>query len=91
MGTGNPVDERGERAYHAEHVRQTLAADPRVSELGVDVEIAEHEVWVRGRVATEERRRAVLAVVREACEQCDVRDGLELIAVALEPDEERLP
>lgn len=55
------------RVYRAQHVRQALACDPRVSELGVEIEIGEHHVWVRGRVATLARRDAVLAIVRDAC------------------------
>ena len=85
------MDERElPRAYRAEHVRQALAADPLVSELGLEVEIGDGVVWVRGRVANDDRRRAALEVVRAACAECDVRDGLEIVNVAPEPDEELL-
>ncbi len=78
------------REYQAEHVRQALAADPRVSALGLEIEIGDAEVWVRGLVATKARRDAALEIVRAACGECVVRDGLEVVSLTLEPDEEQL-
>src|SRR5947209_1190840 len=78
------------RVYRAEHVRQALAADPRVSELGLEIEIGDSEVWVRGHVATDARRRAALDVVRDACGECRVRDGIDVVAPVGEPAEEQL-
>jgi len=78
------------REYHAEHVRQALASDPRVSELGLEIEIGDGEVWVRGHIATDARRDAALEIVRAACGGCVVRDGLDVVTIIAEPDEEQL-
>jgi BON domain len=84
------VDPDLPRVYRAEHVRQLLAADPRVSELDLEIEIGEGEVWVRGQVTTDARRRAALELVRAACDECTVRDGIVVVATGAEPAEERL-
>ena len=47
-------------------------------------------VRARGHVATEARRDAALEIVRDACGECAVRDGLEVVTVAAVPDEEQL-
>ncbi len=52
-------------AYELKHIEQRLAEDDRTSELSVQVEERGGRLFVRGRVSSEERRRAVLAVVRE--------------------------
>ena len=44
--------------YLAQHVRDALAEDPRVSELGISVTVAGDHVYLGGQVATNERRQA---------------------------------
>jgi hypothetical protein len=47
------------------HVRDTLAADSRVGELGLDVEVVAGTVVVSGPISTRARREGVGEVVRE--------------------------
>lgn len=47
------------------HLRDTLASDGRVGELGLDVEIVADTVVVSGPISTSARRDGVPAVVRE--------------------------
>ena len=51
--------------YTEAHVAEALATDPRVSMLGIEVSIREHEVFLSGDVATPERKEAVAEVVAE--------------------------
>lgn len=51
--------------YLAEHVREALAHDPRVADLGITVTVEPGTVRLSGEVATEERREAVGVVARE--------------------------
>jgi osmotically-inducible protein OsmY len=50
-------------AYFVERVREALAHDPRVSELGICVTVAGDHVLLTGDVATAERKSAVAEVV----------------------------
>lgn len=52
--------------YLAQHVREALAHDPRVADLGISVRVEPGAVRLSGQVATEERREAVAVVAREA-------------------------
>jgi len=71
------------------HVRDALATDERVGELGLDVSVEPHPeladgevVVVRGAVSTEDRKAGVTAVVREVLAANDVdravRDDTEV-------------
>lgn len=51
--------------YLVQHVKEALATDERVSELGLEVEIHGSDVYLSGTVATEARRGASEEVVRE--------------------------
>jgi osmotically-inducible protein OsmY len=51
--------------YLAEDIHQRLAEDPRVAELGIQVAVTAGQVFLRGTVGTEDRRRAAAAVVAE--------------------------
>jgi osmotically-inducible protein OsmY len=51
--------------YLAEHVRDAMAHDPRVADLGITVTVGPGTVRLSGEVATEERRDAVAIVARE--------------------------
>jgi osmotically-inducible protein OsmY len=59
VSSGLPVE------YLIQHVREALAADERVAELGIDLEVHDEDVYVKGDVATPERRDAIEQVVRE--------------------------
>jgi Uncharacterised nucleotidyltransferase/BON domain len=70
---------RTEAEHHlAARMRQALATDPRVHELHVSVAVTEHDVVLRGQVATETRRRAIQTVVRELAGDRQVRNDLEV-------------
>lgn len=61
------------------HVRDALAVDARVGELGLDVEVEGELVVVRGAVSTDDRKQRVVDVVVEVLRLhgCDraVHDG----------------
>jgi osmotically-inducible protein OsmY len=61
--------------YLIEHVREALAADPRVNELGLQVAVRSGKVFVSGVVSTTERHDAVAAVVSERAPGWDVHNG----------------
>ena len=50
--------------YLAEHVREALAQDPRVGELGLNVEIIGETVVLRGTLTSPERREAASHIAR---------------------------
>lgn len=52
------------RTYLATHVKEALAADPRVASLDIKVDVRDNTVHVGGEVASEEVRRAVDAILR---------------------------
>ena len=54
-----------EPAYSAIHLKEALAADARVGELGLQVDLRGQEVFVSGTVSTAERRSAVEEVIGE--------------------------
>jgi osmotically-inducible protein OsmY len=51
--------------YLAAEIQEALARDPRLAELHLDVAVVAGAVHITGEVATEERRAAVLDLVRE--------------------------
>ncbi len=51
--------------YLAQHVREALAHDPRVADLGICVTVEPGAVRLSGQVVTEERRGAVALVAQE--------------------------
>ena len=67
------------------HVRDTLATDGRVGELGLDVACEEDIVVVRGAVRNPARKDALVPLVREVLDQYEcalgVRDETEIPAL----------
>ncbi len=61
-----------------QRIEQAIANDARTNELGVRIECIDHRVVVRGEVASQERRDAVLAVVREQLPGAEIVDRLRL-------------
>jgi osmotically-inducible protein OsmY len=74
--------------YTAAHVGEALAQDPRVGELGIGVDIADHIVTLQGVVPTEERRDAIEQVVRELLPGHEIRNriAVEELREAGEPE-----
>lgn len=67
------------RNEHTNHrVEQAIANDARTNELGVRIDCIDRRVLVRGEVASEERRAAVLDVVREQLPEAEIVDHLRL-------------
>lgn len=69
-----------------QRVEQAIANDSRTNELGVHIECVDRQVLVRGEVASEERRDAVLTVVHEQLPEAEIVDHLRL-SDATEPPE----
>jgi len=61
-----------------QRVEQAIANDDRTNELGVHIECIDRRVLVRGEVASEQRRDAVLAVVHEQLPEAQIIDQLRL-------------
>lgn len=68
--------------YSVEHVREALATDERVNELGLDVAVRNGRVYVSGTVSTEARRAGVTEVVREVCPDLEVHNETVLVDLA---------
>lgn len=77
--------------YVAERVRQALAGDPRVGELGVVVEIAGETVMLRGTLASIERQQAATEVVRDLLPHHRVRNETTVVNLPESPRVEHLP
>lgn len=76
--------------YASERLRAALAADPRVSDLSLQVEVVADDVYVMGQVPTEERREAVSAVAAEVLAGYRVHNDIHVIALSDAPAEEQL-
>ena len=77
--------------YVDERLRDALAADPRVSDLSLQVHIVAEHVFVTGQVATPERVEAVSEIAARVLPDHVVHNELSLIALADEPAVEHLP
>jgi hypothetical protein len=68
------------------HVRDALATDARVGELGLDVVADHHRVAVRGTITNATRRSCIVAVATEVLRahgiDLDVHDETELSSTA---------
>ena len=60
--------------YAVQRLRDALAADERVAEMGVEVRIAAGKVFLTGQVPTEERQRAVGIVAGEVLPEYEVHN-----------------
>lgn len=61
--------------YVVGHIKEALSADPRLSELHVDVTVARGDVYLNGELPTEDRRRTLEEVVREIVPDRAVHNG----------------
>lgn len=78
-------------AYVVEHIREALAHDPRVAELGITVSVSGGTVFLTGDVATPERKEAVAEVVRPLVRGRLLHNALT-VAVPIETeDQETIP
>lgn len=76
--------------YTVEHIRDALAQDDRVNELGVQVTMTAGGVFLTGDVATPERRDAITEVVRELVPDVEIHNQTTVAAYPEPPDMEVL-
>jgi hypothetical protein len=92
-GAGYDADDAIPDAYVAERVRDALAADERVGELGLSVDRRGEALVVRGAVSTTSRKAGVAPVAREVLAQLgamfEVQDETE-VPPTTRPEEEVL-
>ncbi len=77
-------------AYLVERVREALAHDPRVSELGISVRVAGDRVLLTGDVATPERKAAATDVVAPLLGGRTLENGLTVANLAETDAEETI-
>ena len=77
--------------YLAQHVRDALARDPRVADLGISVTVEPGAVRLSGLVATEERRDAVAMVAGEVLGGRTVRNDVTVTTMDQPDGMEHLP
>jgi hypothetical protein len=65
--------------YSAENLREALARDERVSELGIQVTISGDRAFLRGKVSNAERRDAVGDVARKFLPECTIVNEVTVI------------
>jgi len=78
---------KDESLYLAERVRESLASEPSVAELGIEVVVVEERVVLRGTLTSDRRKSQVLAHVRKICPDLIVGDELR-IEILSEPETE---
>ncbi|MFL6089684.1 MAG: BON domain-containing protein [Aeromicrobium sp.] len=69
-----------------QRLEQAIANDLRTNELGIRVQVIDHRVVLRGEVASEERRAAVLTVAQEHMPASHIIDEIRLSDAADPPD-----
>lgn len=72
------MEREAQDAYTAEHLRETLAKDPRVGGLDLHVRVSGDTVVVSGTVPTTERREAVSEVLRDRLVGAEVRNEVSV-------------
>ena len=77
-------------AYLVERVREALAHDPRVDQLGISVSVLGDRVLLTGYVATHERKAAAGEVVRPLLEGRALENGLTVTTLAETNGEEQI-
>lgn len=77
--------------YVVQHLREALAQDPRVSELGLGVVVRNGVLHVTGTVSTEERRAAVAEVAGELASTWTVANETVVVRYAGDASVEVLP
>ncbi|HTJ75268.1 MAG TPA: BON domain-containing protein [Acidimicrobiales bacterium] len=76
--------------YARQRLRDALATDTRVAELGVQVRTVAGKVFLTGQVPTEERRQAVGVVAAEILPEFEVHNETVVTPVADAPRVEEI-
>lgn len=87
---GPPPAPSPDGEYLAQHVRDALARDSRVGELGISVTVEPREAYLSGEVATEDRRDAIVTVARELLPGHDIRNQVTVTPLCPPDDMEML-
>ena len=72
-------------AYVIAHVREALATDARVAELGLELTIAAGTLVLTGRVGSAAQRDAAGEVARAHADGLDVRNDLDVVEADAPP------
>jgi len=76
--------------YAGERLRQALTADPRVSDLSLQVHIVASNVFVTGQVPTQERLDAVFDVALEVLPDHVLHNDVSVISLSEVASEEHI-
>ena len=76
--------------YAVQRLREALATDDRVAEMGVQVRVVAGKVFLTGQVATDERREAVGVVATEVLPDYEVHNETVVTAVGDQPRVEKI-
>ena len=76
--------------YTVQRLRDALAADARVGEIGVQVRLTAGKVFLTGQVTTEERRQAVSAVAGEVLPDYEIHNDTVVTVVSDAPRVEHI-
>jgi osmotically-inducible protein OsmY len=67
-----------ESVYRAERIREALATEPGLGELGIEVVVVGARIVLRGTVTSERRRTHILEHVRTTCPDLEIDDELRV-------------
>jgi osmotically-inducible protein OsmY len=76
--------------YEVQRLRDALAGDERVAEMGVQVRLVAGKVFLTGQVATEERRQAVGTVAAEVLPGYEIHNDTVVTEVGDAPRVEHI-
>jgi osmotically-inducible protein OsmY len=76
--------------YAIQRLRDALASDERIAEMGVQVRTVAGKVFLTGQVATDERRQAIGALATEVLPDYEVHNETVVTVVADQPRVEHL-
>jgi osmotically-inducible protein OsmY len=86
-----PDDTTGQHPYLVEHIRDALARDERVGELGVEVTLTPAGVFLTGEVASPQRQEAIAEVVQEVAPDQDIHNQTAVMRYPEPGEAEQLP
>lgn len=76
--------------YRIQRLRDALAADDRVAEMGIQVRLVAGKVFLTGQVATEERRQAVGQIAGEVLPEYEIHNDTVVTVVGDQPRVEHI-
>ena len=76
--------------YAIQRLRDALATDERVAEMGVQIRLAAGKVFLTGQVTTTERQDAVGAVAAEVLPDYEIHNETDVIEVGDRPRVEKI-